>query len=159
MRTARAGLVAIACTGLAAGAHLAGGGRASLLGLVLVSLATGVVAHALAGHRLATTQLTGLLLLGQVVTHAMSPPADSGSDLAMLLAHVAGTAASLVLLRRGEDLLWTFADRIALRATAVVELVTTPPVAPAPVPVETPRAHEGARLASAIARRGPPDGR
>jgi hypothetical protein len=89
-----------------------------------VLLSTGAVAHALAGHRLATTQLTGLLLVGQVVTHAVSPPAHAGSDLPMLLAHVAGTAAT-----------------------------------PVPVPVETSRAHEGARLASAIARRGPPDGR
>lgn len=159
MRIARAGTVALVCTGLAAGAHVAGGGRPSLAGLAVVLLGTGVVAHALAGHRLATTQLTGLLLMGQVVTHAVSAPAPPGSDAAMLAAHVLGTGASVLLLRRGEDALWTLAERIALRATAVAQLVSVPPAAPAPVPVAAPRSDHAVLLASEIARRGPPAGR
>ena len=56
-----------------------GGSPASTTSLAVVFLGTWAVAIALTGRRLATTQLVGLLLLGQAVTHVVSPPVAEAS--------------------------------------------------------------------------------
>ena len=99
----------------------------------------------------------GLLLLGQAVTHVVSAPAmGAGSDTAMLAAHVAGTALSALLLRRGEDALWTLVERISLRATAITTAVAGVPWHPAAVLVATTSTHRPLLLAHVIEGRGPP---
>ncbi len=158
MRLARAGTAALVCTALAGGAHVAAGGRASAGSLVVVLLGTWMVAAALSERRLATSQLVGLLLLGQAVTHVASPPASTGHDGAMLAAHVLGTVLSALLLRHAEDALWTLADRIALRAAALVHAVTPMPHRPAPVPVALSRTLRPVLLTHVVEGRGPPAG-
>ncbi len=158
LRLARAASASLVCTALAAGAHLAAGGRASTAGLVAVLLGTSAVAVALAGRRLTTSQLVGLLMLGQAVTHVVSAPVAPGSDATMLAAHVLGTTLSALLLRRGEDALWTLADRIALRAIAITSAVTSVPCRPGPVLVASQQTHRPLLLTHVIEGRGPPAG-
>ena len=159
LRLARGASTALVCTILAGGAHVSAGGRASTTSLVVVFLGTWAVAFALAGRRLATTQLVGLLLLGQALTHVVSPPAaEAGSDFTMLLAHVVGTALSAVLLRRGEDALWTLADRIVLRAVYVASAATPTPWRASAVLIASNRTHRPLLLTHVIEGRGPPAG-
>ena len=157
LRLVRAASTALVCTVLSAGAHLSAGGRASTTSLAVVFLGTWVVAFALAGRRLATSQLVGLLMLGQAVTHVVST-AGAGSDAAMLAAHVVGTALSTLLLRRGEDALWTLTDRMALRAVSVLAAVAPSPWRRAPVLVVTSHTHRPVLLTHVIEGRGPPAG-
>jgi len=158
MRLARAGSAALVCTGLAAGAHVLVGGRASAGSLVLVLLGTWMVAAAISDRRLTTAQLVGLLLLGQAVTHAASPPAGMGHEAAMLAAHLLGTLLSTLLLRHAEDALWTLADRVALRAVRVLATMTPTPRRPAPVPVVSLCSHRPVLLTHVVEGRGPPAG-
>ena len=51
----------------------------------------------------------------------------------MLVAHVVGTALSAMLLRRGEDTLWTLAERIVIRAASVASAATPTPWRPSAV--------------------------
>ena len=142
---------------MAAGAHLSAGGRARPDVLLAVLIGTWVVATALTSRRLPTSQLVGLLLLGQVVVHALgSTDTSTGRDLPMLIAHVAGTAVSAWLLRRGEDVLSSVADRLVLR-------FSTPLAVALPAPVRVPAiAHawtpSGSRRVHDAEERGPPVG-
>lgn len=144
-------------TALAAGAHLTAGGRARPEVLLAVLIGAWVASTALASRRLTTAQLVGLLVLGQVVVHTLgtTEPA-SGRDLAMLLAHVTGTAASAWVLRRGEDLLSTVADRLVLRyASPIVAGVSVPDHVAAVTGSWTPT---GSRRVHDAEERGPPVG-
>ncbi len=158
LRPARAASAALVCTVLAAGAHLAAGGRASSGSLVAVFAGTWVVAVAIAGRRLTTSQLVGLLLVGQAVTHVVSTPTGS-HDATMLAAHVLGTAASAQLLRRGEDALWTLAERIALRASGVTAGISSLAWRPSAVLIASSRTQRLLLLAHVTDERGPPTGR
>jgi hypothetical protein len=124
--------------------------------LLAVLVGAWLVAAALSSRRLATGQLVGLLVLGQVVVHTLSPSASSGHDLTMLLAHVAGTAISAGVLRRGEDALWSIADRLVLRFARPLAVV---PVAPGRVAVLVDAwAPSGTRRLHDAEERGPPVG-
>jgi hypothetical protein len=158
VRLARSASAALVCTVLAAAAHLAAGGRASSVSLAAVFLGTWAMCAALARRRLTTSQLVGLLMFGQAVTHVVGSTAGSHADAAMVAAHVAGTALSTMLLRRGEDALWTLAERIALRASHITDAVTSMPRRPATVLVESRRAHRPLLLTHVIEGRGPPVG-
>jgi hypothetical protein len=144
-------------TALAAGAHLSAGGRARPEVLLAVLIGAWVVSTALASRRLATAQLVGLLVLGQVVVHTLgSTEPASGHDLAMLLAHVIGTAASAWALRRGEDVLTAVADRLVLRFATPLSVALPAPVRVAAVtetwaPTDSRRVHDAEE-------RGPPVG-
>jgi hypothetical protein len=158
LRLARSASAALVCTVLAAGAHLTVGGRASSASLVAVFVGTWVITVALAGRRLTTSQLVGLLMFGQSVTHVVSTPAGSDGDAAMLAAHVAGTALSALLLRHGEDALWTLAERTALRAVAIISTVSSLQWRPPASLIASPRTHRPHQLIHVIEGRGPPAG-
>jgi hypothetical protein len=158
LRLARSASAALACTVLAAGSHLAAGGRASSVSLAAVFVGTWVIAVALAGRRLATTQLVGLLMFGQAVTHVVSTPTGSNGDAAMLATHVAGTALSAVLLRRGEDTLWSLAEHMALRVVAIISTVSSLQWRPSASLIASRRTHRLLQLIHAIEGRGPPTG-
>jgi hypothetical protein len=159
VRWARSSSAALVCTVIAAAAHLAAGGRASSMSLAAVFLGTWAICAALARRRLTSSQLVGLLMFGQAVTHVVSAPAGgAGSDATMLTAHIVGTALCAMLLRRGEDALWTLAERVALRALRVVASVALGrwPRLPGPVPVR--RTRRLVLLTHMIDGRGPPSG-
>ncbi len=159
LRSGRAISAALTCTLLAAGAHLSAGGRASVAALGAVLVGTWLIAVVLAGRRFTTSQLIGLLIIGQVVVHLVSAPTGgSTTDSTMLVAHVTGTAVSAWMLRHGEDALWTLADRIGLHPLAITRVVPVAPRNVAPVPVVSSRPLRRIMLAHAIEGRGPPVG-
>ena len=158
LRLCRAAFAALVCTVLAVGAHAFGGGQASVA-IVLVFFGTWVVAAGPSARRLTTSQLVGLLLLGQVVVHLVSDPSGGGgSHTQMLVAHVVGTALSAWLLRHGEDALWTLAERIGLRVGIVTTLEAIAPSRPAAVLIRSGRSHRRTLLTHVIEGRGPPAG-
>lgn len=116
LRLGRSAAAAVVCTVLAAGAHVTGGGHAPVAALVGVLLAGWALTAALAGRRLTTGQLVGLLVLAQVAVHvfSVSAPQPAGGG-AMLAVHLLGTLLSALVLRRGEDVLWATAERLVLR--------------------------------------------
>ena len=72
LRCARAGAVATTVVGLAAGAHLAAGGRAPGTALLLaVAVVVGALSLLLAGRRFSRSGLAGLLGGGQVALHEL----------------------------------------------------------------------------------------
>jgi hypothetical protein len=76
----------------------------------------------------------------------------------MLIAHAAATAASALLLARGEAFVWQLAERLGLRvAPHGFELAPIPSWRPLP-PVITKRSLRDVRLAHSRAERGPPSG-
>ncbi|MFZ0141554.1 MAG: hypothetical protein WAL70_10745 [Aeromicrobium sp.] len=158
LRLCRAAFAALVCTVLAAGAHAFGGGQASAA-ILLAFVCTWVVAAGLSARRLTTSQLVGLLLIGQVVVHLVSEPAGGvGSHTSMLVAHVVGTALSAWLLRHGEDALWTLAERIGLRVGIVTTVDPIAPSRPAAVLIRSVRTHRRTLLTHVIEGRGPPVG-
>lgn len=73
----------------------------------------------LIGRRCVTTgQIVGLLLIGQLVVHAacMTGAESMSVGPAMLLGHLLATVLATVALRRGEDLLWSLAERLGLHS-------------------------------------------
>jgi hypothetical protein len=158
LRLCRAAFAALVCTVLAAGAHAFAGGEPSVA-ILLAFAGTWVVAAALSARRLETSQLVGLLLIGQVVVHVVSEPSGAGgSHTSMLVAHIVGTALSAWLLRHGEDALWTLAERIGLRVGVVTSLEAIAPSRPAAVLVSSVRSHRRMLLTHVIEGRGPPAG-
>jgi hypothetical protein len=156
LRLCRAAFAALVCTVLAASAHAFAGGQASVA-IVLVFAGTWVVAAGLSARRLTTSQLVGLLLIGQVVVHLVSEP-TGGNHASMLIAHVVGTVLSAWLLRHGEDALWTLAERIGLRVGIVTTLEAIAPSRPAAVLIRSGRSHRRTLLIHVIEGRGPPVG-
>ena len=165
VRAARAVLVSLASVWLAIACHTFAGGmpppEAVQVGLLVV---VGVAAFALGGRRWTLPRLTAALLVVQAATHVLSAAASpmahmaGGSDLRMIGLHVVGTAVSVVLLRHGEDALWSLVERTGLRrALTLVEATATPYVVR-----RHPRSHHavaalhGAALAARLEIRGPP---
>lgn len=133
LRGLRAGAVAASVVGLAAGAHLAGGGELPGPGLLLaVVVVLAAVTLLLAGRRFTWPVLAGLLGTGQFVLHevfeqcsgpsatvvghghhqTLVPALDAGAATAsgspaMTVAHVAATVVATVLLLHGEALVWS----------------------------------------------------
>lgn len=125
LRALAASLVVVLCS---VGAHRAAGGDVApwVFAVVLGSILP--VARACAGRRMQTAQLLGLLLLGQLVVHLLA--GDGGAhDASMVGAHVAATALSLVLVRRGEDVWWRVADAL-VAATSRCRGRLAPPTPP-----------------------------
>lgn len=133
MRHLRAMTAALACVTTAFTAHAMAGGRADAAAVVTTFVISGAVAWTLAGVRVSRAQLLGLLVLAQAGVHLASmATVSSGPEHAMgasmLLAHVAATAVSLLLLARGEAFAWAIAERLALRPLAVLRTLDVPAV-------------------------------
>ncbi|MGJ7440334.1 hypothetical protein [Aquipuribacter sp. MA13-6] len=167
----RAAVSASAVVGLAGAGHLlAGGGTPSVRALVLALLVVVVLSTAVASRRVSARRLTAVVAGGQLALHhafawvpgnhgAVADPSVAGHatlwwDPTMLGAHVLATAATVVLLRRGEAAL------VALGSWAgpLLLLVVTPaPVGPArPLRRDVEPMPLGAPLAAADPVRGPP---
>ncbi|KQY59217.1 hypothetical protein ASD11_06440 [Aeromicrobium sp. Root495] len=112
LRAARALGAAAVVTIAAAGAHLGSGGQAD--GAVVVALYAALVplCWSLAGERLGTGRLLGLLVLAQAAVHLACSSADPSAGGTMLVGHAVGTAVSLAVLTWGERALLALADRV-----------------------------------------------
>ncbi|MGJ9423425.1 hypothetical protein [Aeromicrobium sp. CF3.5] len=111
----------LACVASAFGAHVLAGGQAELASVVVVFLVSGALVWALAGVRLTSVQLLGLLILGQVGVHTVSMASATGDAMgmgmgsSMLAIHAAVTLVSWCALSRGEAFVWAVAQHLALR--------------------------------------------
>ena len=119
MRHVRALAASLACVTSALGAHVLAGGHAAHLTVVAVFIASGAIAWALAGVRLTSAQLLGILVLGQIGVHGVSMASASGHTtpmgLSMLAIHAGVTLLSWWALSRGEAFVWAVAQHLALR--------------------------------------------
>lgn len=152
VRAFRSVLVGLAVALCGATAHVGAGGQVGVAALVAVGVVASVMTAVLAGRRLTTGQLLGLLALGQVGLHVLG----SGSgphDAAMVMTHAVATGLSLVALRHAEDLWWRLADAVGdvLRVPHVVAV----PVVEHVVRVRT-AAYRGRRVVRTVRDRAPP---
>ncbi|WP_375003678.1 hypothetical protein [Aeromicrobium sp. CTD01-1L150] len=108
---ATAASVVVALCGTAA--HLLAGGDVAAWAALLLVLGVLPVALLVTARRLETGQMLGLLLLGQLASHALAGH-TTGDGSAMLLAHVLATVASLGVLRHGEGAWWRVVDALDL---------------------------------------------
>lgn len=136
LRVARALVLSVCAVVLAVGGHLAGGGRPSLTGVLVVAALSSATSLLIAARRLGAAAIAGCMAGGQVGFHlvmslepAHTMPSAAGSmtagtmhgstgagmsmggapDLRMLVGHVAATVLASLLLARGEHLVWTIA--------------------------------------------------
>ena len=176
LRWVRAAVVGLSASGLALQGHVAAGGAAPPAGqLTIAVLAVLVVSRALSVRRWTVGPLLAVLLGSQALFHVAfsgaaghvhggqhaasgsSMPGHSG--LLMLLGHSVAALLTALLLRRGEDWLWSLVALLT-RAWRVVRQADEEPVAAAraravsrsgdvPAPLHL--------LEHAVARRGPPE--
>ena len=181
LRVLRAGAVAGVVVGLAAGAHLMGGGElpgpALLLAVVVV---LGAVTLLLAGRRFSWPVLGGLLGSGQLVLHevfeqcstqtvavvghghhqslvptgAVSAGVGTGTP-AMTAAHVVATVAATLVLLHGEHLVWQVWAWLRPLVRVLRELLA-PPVGELPQFPTTTVPRPRSVVARRVRRRGPP---
>ena len=176
LASVRASIVGLSASGLALLGHVAAGGAAPPAGQLTLAIgAVLVVSRALSVRRWTLGPLLAVLLGSQALFHvafsgagaaihvhggqhmasASSMPGHSG--LPMLVGHTVAALATALLLRRGEDWLWSLVALLA-RAWRVVCVAAEGPVARA-------RAMSRAGdvpallqlLEHAVARRGPPE--
>jgi hypothetical protein len=101
----------------------------------------------------------GLLIIGQVAVHVLcAQTAGGGSGWTMAATHVGGTAICAMVLRRGEDALWTLAERLGVRVGVTAPVVAIAPRHVPTVPVVAVRSRRLARLTHVVEGRGPPVG-
>ena len=164
VRLVRGAGVGAAAVGVSLAGHLAGQGRIpSETALVVMLAAATAVAWAVSFTRWTATSLTGVLIAAQSVLH-LSFSAGSGADAGhhtgpMVLGHAAATVVMVILLRRGEDLLWAVAESLGLAVCRTLGEFVPPTGATAPTPVvdgrtPKPRCWHGGEPP----RRGPPPG-
>lgn len=125
---------------------------------LLLLLGSVAVAGTLTHQRVSTSQLLGLLVLCQAAVHL----ACAGQDMTvgggqMLTAHLIATAATAIVLTRGEAWAWQLADAFAIRPWRRVIAVAIPVVHAAPHPPSTTRLQSRPRDRAAPVR-GPPVG-
>ncbi|WP_156368042.1 hypothetical protein [Aeromicrobium sp. Leaf291] len=152
VRALRSVLVGLTVALCGATAHVGAGGEVGAGALLTVAVVASATTALLAGRRLTTGQLVGLLALGQVGLHVLG----SGSgphDASMVLTHVVATGVSLLALRHAEDLWWRLAD-------AVGDVLAVPQVVPVPVVDHVVRVtatvHRGRRVVRTVRSRAPP---
>ncbi|PRY13991.1 hypothetical protein [Kineococcus rhizosphaerae] len=179
LRRWRAGAVSATVLGLAAGAHVAAGGR--LPGPFLftaVAVVVSAVCLLLAGRRLSWPVLSAVLGGGQLALHEvfdacsgpMATVVTSGHHQTLVLsgtadpmtpspvmtgAHLLATVLAVVALQHGESLVWSLWAwlRPVVRVLLALVRFVRARVVPAPVPV-VPRPR--AVVARRVRRRGPP---
>ena len=126
-RALRALVVGAVVTGVALLAHVLGHGTPPpLVALLPVVVAAAVVALAMSGRRWSFPMLLLGMGAAQVAVHGLSSyvTGDAHLSLGMLVAHIAATVVSCVLLSSAEDLwwrLWRWLTR------ALIRLTTAPP--------------------------------
>jgi hypothetical protein len=162
VRTLRSLAAAVVCTLTAALAHLGAGGTVSAGALAVVLLGSAAVAGTLSARRLTAGQLVGMVVLAQLTVHLVAHLGDTAPAMTMsagmVVAHAVATAASAVLLTRGEGFLWVLADRLGLRAVPLLRAATVLPSGePAPARPRVASRRE-ALLAHTRVERGPPVG-
>lgn len=182
-RLLRGSVVGLSATGLALLGHVVGGGALPPgVPLAVLGSAGVLVSVALSGRRWTLAPLLTVLLGSQVaahvlldsahpasavpaggagahrhalVDHAMSP----GASLTMLAGHVAATALTALLLRRGEAWCWRLAALVAAPVRAARLLTGPVPASDMPSlrgPVDRTLAIFSTLLATSQPRRGPP---
>lgn len=178
LRLARASVFAAVCVLLTAVGHGTASGRPLGPGSVLAGFA-GVlaVAFVLAGHERSLPTITGGLLGGQFMLHALFTAAATGSghhgDLQQLAAAPAGNGAGMTSahllaalgsgwwLRRGEQSAWRLARQAAgalLRPLLLVFSVPVEQVRRVPAPPDAPAPRAAEALRHVLVLRGPPQG-
>ena len=178
LRWVRAAVVGLSASGLALLGHVAAGGAAppaGQLGLAILSVL--VVSRALSVRRWTVGPLLAVLLGSQALFHvafsgagaamhlhggphvAGGSPMPGHSGLLMLVGHSVAALLTALLLRRGEDWLWSLVALLA-RAWRVVRAAAEEPLAAARTPAmfrlgDVPALLD--LLEHAVARRGPPE--
>ncbi|KAA1376222.1 hypothetical protein [Aeromicrobium fastidiosum] len=156
LRLARSLAAALACVTAAAVGHVSAGGTMPAVTVVSAFVGSAAVAWLLSARRVTSSQLLGLLVLCQVVVHLGASAHEMTMGPGMVGAHLAATAASVLVLSRGEAFVWQLAERLALRVTPLLRVVLVPPTRPRPVAVVALRARHDVRLAHSLWLRGPP---
>lgn len=157
LRTVRSTAAALVCVVAAAIGHHFAGGALPAEAVVSVFAASAAIAWVLSARRLAATQLLGLLVLCQVAVHLAASEGDMAMGAAMMSAHVAATAVSVLVLARGEAFVWGLAERLALRVAPLLHVGHELPVATTgPVSTAAPRSRRDVHLAHSRWLRGPP---
>jgi hypothetical protein len=162
VRLLRASVVGSATVAVSLAGHVVGQGAvpsaATLGGSIVVAT---FVAWALSAARWTPTALTGLLIATQTVLHPVFIAGAGGTggheSGAMLGGHLAATAVMVLLLTRGESLLWAVVESLSLRVWRRLRPVAVPPRPTVPRPVDhgrpaMPRCWRGDQPP----RRGPP---
>ncbi len=108
----------------ATSAHVLAGGEVPPAAVVLVAGGSTLVTRLVGARGLTSSQLLGLLVLGQVAAHLLATPSGS-HDTRMLGAHALATLVSLLALRHAEDLWWRATDTV-LGLVRVPGLVVSP---------------------------------
>jgi hypothetical protein len=178
LRWVRAAVVGLSASGLALLGHVAAGGAAPPAGqLTLAVLALLVVSRALSVRRWTIGPLLAVLLGSQALFHVAfsglsgaavhahggqhvtgGTPMPGHSGPLMLLGHSAAALLTALLLRRGEDWLWSLVALVT-RAWRVGRAMAEEPVAAVPAPAMSRSGDVPAllhRLEHAVGRRGPP---
>lgn len=114
------------------------------------------IAWLLSARRVTPSQLLGLLVLCQVVVHLGASQGDMVMGGAMIAAHVAATAVSVLALARGEALVWRLAERLVLRAVPLLRAVAATAANRRIAAVTRTRSRRDVRLAHSRSLRGPP---
>ena len=156
IRLLRAVAGALVCVAAAAVGHLGAGGTLAPSAVVVVFAGSGLVSWLLAARRVTTGQLTGLLLLCQVLVHLATPSGEMTMSALMVAGHLAATLVSVLLLSRGERLVWRLAEHLGLRMAPLLSAWPTTPVVPGFTPHAEPVVLRGTLQVSTIWTRGPP---
>ena len=145
------------CVVAAAVGHHSAGGALPATAVMSVFAGSAGIAWLLSSRRLTPTQLLGLLVLCQVAVHLGASDGEMTMGAAMMTAHVAATAVSVLVLARGEAFVWNLAEHLALRVVPLLQVVRELPVlTDGPVPTAAPCSRHDVRLAHSRWLRGPP---
>lgn len=162
LRLTRSLIVGSSVSVVAVAAHLVGGGHhSSWLAVMPAAVMVAAVSWFLADRRLALPPLLGLLLIAQVVVHALSNWLSGhwvGHHLEMLVSHAVAALISAVLLRYGDGLLWLISALIRAVVTPWALLQTFLPIPTRPRLVALPALVVAPRALhlTSIWHRGPP---
>jgi hypothetical protein len=169
MRILRGASLALACTLIAVGGHVLGGGDVPPVGALLAVAATGGAAFVILANR---QRAFGQIFVAAVATqvafhgafslsagaygHPIHDPIASLASPSMLTGHLLAAAVAASLLGYGERAVWALYE--LARIVRVPELAVVRPVVPPRFHLAT-RHHQSTRallLARTLPRRGPP---
>lgn len=156
LRLVRSAVAGLVCMVTAALGHVAGGGVIPTSTALAAFGGATLIAWLLSSHRLTGGQLVGLLVLCQVGVHLGSATSSMSMSAPMVATHVLATAASAILLMRGEALVWQVTERLGLRAVPMLAAVLTAPLPLHAVVVLRTRVLTKILLAHSRIERGPP---
>lgn len=162
LRIARGGVLAVACTLIAATGHVGGGGQLPHLTPLLVTGALlGGAFVVLADRQRSLLQVAPAAVGSQVLFHAAFATFGLGSpvpDLGMLTSHLGAAFVMAVLTTHGDGLLWALARLLRVPRLPELDLTPLPPAGPAtPADLEPALERWVRHDARVHPRRGPPD--